>query len=202
MEGRISVVEITSPPSNLKLAIFNIYAVNGTDNPYRDPATGAVKGTRHDRKVAIHRLLMQECMRLEATGWDVLLAGDMNVAPDARDGYPKLRTFPHQHAINRADFLEKLLEGTNSDRSTKRLNGVDVWRKMHGDERQYTYYPRGKEWGTSCDRVDYVVAGRGLWEKGMIRGSGIMDSVGERGPSDHCPIWVDVCLEGGMGDEV
>jgi exonuclease III len=192
-EGRISVVEIVS--QSIKLAIFNIYAVNGTDNPYRDPATGAVRGTRHDRKLQVHHMLMQECLHLEAAGWDVLLAGDMNVAPDARDGYPKLRMFPHQHAINRANFHEKLLEGKSNDGKSKGLNGVDVWRRMHGDERRYTYYSRAREWGTSCDRVDYVVAGRRAWDKGMVGASGIMDSEAERGPSDHCPVWVDVDLE-------
>jgi exonuclease III len=185
-EGRISVIELIG--DSAKLAIFNIYAVNGTENPYRDPTTGAAKGTRHDRKLEVHRLLMQECLELEAIGWDVLLAGDMNVAPDARDGHPKLRTFPEQHRINRADFHDKLLEG-------KGLVGVDVWRKMHGDERRYTYYSRGREWGTSCDRVDYIVAGRKAWDKGMVKASGIMDSEAERGPSDHCPVWVDVGLE-------
>jgi exonuclease III len=192
-EGRISVVELIG--SSSKLAIFNIYAVNGTDNPYRDPATDAVRGTRHDRKLAVHRLLMQECMQLEKDGWDVLLGGDMNVAPDARDGHPKLRTFPQQHVLNRSNFHETLLEGRDKDGNTQGLNGVDVWRKMHGDERRYTYYSRGREWGTSCDRVDYFVAGRSLWERGMVKSSGIMNSEAERGPSDHCPIWVDVEVE-------
>jgi exonuclease III len=192
-EGRISVVEIVS--KSTKLAIFNIYAVNGTDNPYRDPATGAIRGTRHGRKRQVHRLLMQECLGLEAAGWEILLAGDMNVAPDSRDGYPKLRTFPLQHAVNRADFHEKLLEGKSKDGEVKGLNGIDVWRKMHEDERRYTYYSRGREWGTSCDRVDYVVASKRAWDKGMVKASGIMDSEKERGPSDHCPVWVDFCLE-------
>lgn len=192
-EGRISVLELTS--SSTKLAIFNIYAVNGTVNPYRDPETGAVRGTRHDRKLQVHRLLMQECLDLEAAGWDVLLAGDMNVAPDARDGHPKLRTFPQQHSINRADFHRRLLEGKDKDGNVTGLNGVDVWRKMHGDERRYTYYSRGREWGTSCDRVDYAIVGRKAWDTAMVKASGIMDSEKERGPSDHCPIWVDICLE-------
>jgi exonuclease III len=202
-EGRISIVEIVS--RSTKLAIFNIYAVNGTDNPYRDPATGAVRGTRHDRKLKVHQLLMRECQDLEAEGWDVLLAGDMNVAPDARDGHPKLRTFPHQHAINRADFHEKLLEGKSNDRKSKGLKGVDVWRKMHGDEKRYTWFSRARQWGTSCDRVDFVVAGRRAWDRGMVRASGIMDNEAERGPSDHCPVWVDVSLEpefGKDGEEV
>ncbi len=190
-EGRISIVELTT--TEKKLAIFNIYAVNGTENPYRDPTTGAVRGTRHDRKLALHRLLMEECKKLESEGWDVLLGGDMNVAPDWRDGWPKLRTFPAQHTLNRADFHEKLLAGKGEGGGG--LGGVDVWREMHGEERRYTYFPRGKEWGTSCDRVDYFIAGRSTWEKGMVRGCGILDSEVERGPSDHVPIWVDITLE-------
>tara|TARA_R110002003_G_scaffold351_13_gene19003 strand:- start:1708 stop:2937 length:1230 start_codon:yes stop_codon:yes gene_type:complete len=189
-EGRISVVELQS--STCKLAIFDIYAVNGTDNPYRDPTTGIVKGTRHDRKLEVHRLLMQECLELQDQGWHVLLGGDMNVAPDYRDGHPNLRIFPHQHVLNRADFHQKLLE---TGKGNKGLNGVDVWRQMHDGERRYTYYSRGRAWGTSCDRVDYFIAGKRLWEAGMVKACGIMDSEAERGPSDHCPIWVDVCLE-------
>jgi exonuclease III len=189
-EGRISIVQLTG--KSAKLAIFNIYAVNGTSNPYRDPTTGVVTGTRHDRKLQFHRLLMQECLDLEAASWHVLLAGDMNVAPDARDGHPKLRTFPKQHVLNRTDFYERLLEGTG-------LGGVDVWREMHGDERRYTYHPRGRKWGSSCDRVDYVVAGRRAWDAGMVEASGILDTEGERGTSDHCPVWVDVGLEGRDG---
>ncbi|KAF2822483.1 DNase I-like protein [Ophiobolus disseminans] len=194
-EGRVSVVEIVS--QNSKLAIFNIYAVNGTNNPYREPTTGAVDGTRHDRKRAFHRLLMRECVELEREGWSVLLGGDMNVALDARDGYPKLRTWPLEHVGNRVDFKERLL-GEGGEGET--FKGMDVWRQLHGEERRYTYFPRGREWGTSCDRVDYFVAGRGMWEGGLVRGCGILDSEGERGTSDHCPIWVDVGVEAGDGD--
>lgn len=190
-EGRVSVVEIET--TTTKMAVFNIYAVNGTDNEYRDPATGAVRGTRHDRKLEFQRLLMQECTDLEKAGWEVLLAGDMNVAPDARDGHPKLRTFPQQHVVNRADFHEKLLEGKNEE--NKGLGGVDIWRRMHGEEKRYTYFSRGRDWGTSCDRVDYFIAGRRAWDKGLIQACGILDSEGERGPSDHVPIWADVQLQ-------
>jgi len=115
----------------------------------------------------------------------------MNVAPDARDGYPKLRTFPQQHALNCADFHEKLLQGRGSKQG---FGGIDVWRQMHGNERRYTHYSRGREWGTSCDRVDYFIAGRKLWDAGLVTDSGIFDSEAERGPSDHVPIWVDVAF--------
>lgn len=188
-EGRVSVVELTSGEE--KLAVFNVYAVNGTDNPYRDPASGRVAGTRHDRKRKFHAELAQECKKLEEQGWGVLIGGDINIAPDARDGWPNLRTFPQAHVLNRADFHEKFLDNKKEEGKLG-LGGVDVWREMHEDERRYTYYPRGRKWGTSCDRVDYFVAGRKAWEEGLIEGCGILDSEAERGPSDHVPIWVDV----------
>jgi exonuclease III len=190
-EGRVSVLELISrsATNKTKLACFNIYAVNGTSNPYRN-AKGEATGTRHDRKRQLHSLLSAECIALEEKGWNVLLAGDMNIAPDARDGYPKLRVFPHDHVLNRTDFHDKFLKGEEG------FKGVDVWRELHGEERRYTYFPRGREWGASCDRVDFVVAGRGMVEKGMVRACGIMDSEVERGPSDHVPIWVDVGVGG------
>lgn len=190
-EGRFSVVEVIS--DSAKVAIFNIYAVNGTENPYRDSTTGHDRGTRHDRKRQVHRLLAKECQELEKTGWDVLLAGDMNVAPDARDGFPKLRIYPHQHVLNRADFHANLLgDGGGEGRG---LQGVDIWRKMYGEERRYTYFSRGRLWGTSCDRVDYFVVGKKAWDKGCVKACGILDTEAERGPSDHVPIWADFELK-------
>lgn len=188
-EGRVSVVELNYPST--KLALFNIYAVNGTDNPYRDPATGTVQGTRHDRKLAFHRHLIEECLNLEQDGWEVLLAGDMNVAPQRIDAHPRLRVFPLQHVINRADFNARFLGGEKQSEE-KVFAGVDVWRKIHEDEKRYTYFSRGREWGSSCDRVDYVVVGKSMWDKGLVKGTGILDSEAERGPSDHVPIWVDI----------
>ncbi|KAF2678807.1 hypothetical protein K458DRAFT_435486 [Lentithecium fluviatile CBS 122367] len=195
---RVSVAELTS--ATRKFALFDIYAVNGTDSPYRDAATGVAKGTRHDRKLEFHRLLTEECLCLEKEGWQVLLTGDMNVAPTVLDGYPRLRTFPHQHVLNRADFNAKFLGGENKgDGGGEVFAGVDVWRKMYAGERRYTYYPRGKEWRSSCDRMDYVVVGRKMWDEGLVMGAGIMDSEAERGTSDHVPIWVDISF--GKGEE-
>ncbi|KAF1936945.1 hypothetical protein EJ02DRAFT_357942, partial [Clathrospora elynae] len=51
-----------------KLAVFNIYAVNGIDNSYRDPATGVIRGTRHDQKREFYRRLIQKCVKLEKAG--------------------------------------------------------------------------------------------------------------------------------------
>lgn len=104
-----------------------------------------MQGTRHDRKREFHRLLMNECKGLEEKDWDVLLAGDMNVAPDERDGYPKLWVFPRDHVVNRANFHDMLLEKSDEEKKTVGLNGIDIWRKMHEQERRYTYYPRNRE---------------------------------------------------------
>lgn len=214
-EGRVNVLELTS--SDFKLALFNIYAVNGTEIPYRDPKTGANVATRHDRKQRFHCLLRAECAQLERDGWRVVLAGDFNVAPDERDGYPKLRKWPPQHAINRQHFQEMFLqrdcqggdEGGEKRtaaaephhdwsgmdvwrKQNKDWYGVDVWREKNGDRRGYTWYSRAGKWGSSCDRVDYVIAGKSTWEQGRIVDCGILESEGERGPSDHCPVWADI----------
>lgn len=186
LEGRVSVVELKS-----RLAVWNIYAVNGTDNPYRDPETGEVRGTRHDRKIAFHRLLVNECRNMEAEEWLHVIAGDLNVAPARIDGHPNLRTWPPQHVVNRADFNEKFLLEENE----RGLQAVDVWRKLRADEKRYTYYPRGRDWGSSCDRVDLILASRQLWQDDRVIDAGIFDSPQERGPSDHVPLWVKVGLD-------
>ncbi|KAF2280637.1 DNase I-like protein [Westerdykella ornata] len=196
-EGRVSIVELTSPPescSSTKIAIFNIYAVNGTESPYRDPRTGAVMGTRHDRKLAFHRLLVEECISLEENGWNVVMAGDFNIAPARMDGYPNLRTFPCQHVFNRADFIFKFLgKGEpKTGQEAKQWHGVDIWRAMNPDVRRFTYYPRTRQWGISCDRVDYFLISKKLWDGGRVGGAGMLDSEEERGPSDHVPIWADI----------
>ncbi|OCL02112.1 DNase I-like protein [Glonium stellatum] len=184
LEGRVHCIELRQ-----QLAVFNVYAVNGTDNPYRSPVTGAVAGTRHDRKLAFHRLLVEECKRYEARGWKVVLAGDFNVARSVIDGWPNLRTYPEQHVRNRADFNAKFFEDEDG------LRAVDVWRALKGRERRYTYFPRGRPWGSSCDRVDFAVVSRKLFDEGVVVDSGILDSAEERGPSDHVPLWVELKSE-------
>ncbi|KAK3389711.1 Endonuclease/exonuclease/phosphatase [Podospora didyma] len=191
------------------LALLNIYAVNGTSAPYRSPETGKIVGTRHDHKLAFHSRLRDECLRLQEGGFQVVVAGDLNVARGEGDGFPRLRTFPRQHCVNRVDFNGKFFGGEdnararayvgdsdgvdNAEKEGRCLDAVDVWRAMHGKERRYTYHPRtSKKWGESCDRVDLIFVSRGLWESGRVIATGILDSPQERGPSDHAPIWVEV----------
>lgn len=118
LEGRVTIVELclglsdptsafvtqVPPPGPSPLALINVYAVNGTTNPYRSLDTGKISGTRHDHKLAFHRRLRDECLALERCGFQVVIAGDLNIARGTLDGWPKLRTYPAQHCLNRADF--------------------------------------------------------------------------------------------------
>lgn len=179
-EGRVLVLETKS-----NLAILNIYAVNGTNNPYKDPDTGAPIGTRHDRKLQFHRLLLSECLSLEKAGFRLILAGDMNVARSVLDGHPNLRTEPHQHVLNRADFNDKFFTSSNG------LQGIDVFRHVHGDRRKFTYFPRNKDWGTTCDRVDLFIVSKELAEAPeVLLEADILDSPQERSSSDHVPLYI------------
>ena len=72
------------------------------------------------------------------------------------------------------------------------LDAVGVFRTVHGDKRKYTYYPRTKDWGSSCDRVDLVFVSKVLWEGGRVVATDILDTMLDRGPSDHVPVWVEV----------
>jgi exonuclease III len=187
LEGRVLITELLGE----KLAVVNGYWVNGTENHYRDARTGEVTGTRHDRKREFHRLMLDECLRYEARGWKVCLIGDMNVARGPLDGFPGIR-LGKEHVKNRADFNAKFFLEEEG------LRAVDVWRHLYGERKGYTYYGRGVEWGSSCDRVDLVVVSRGLVEalagKGGM-GMGILETREERGHSDHVPLWVEFDLE-------
>jgi exonuclease III len=209
LEGRLSIVETRAGEGDgaRPLALVNVYAVNGTSAPYRNPQTGREEGTRHDHKIWFHSRLRDEVMDLEAKGFDVVIAGDMNVARGLWDGHPGLRTWPVVHCRNRADFNRKFFgrednaragayletrQEAQGDRPKRCLDGVDVFRALHGAERRYTYHGRTKPWGTSADRVDLIITSRRLWDEGRVKEAGILDSPQERGPSDHVPLWVEI----------
>lgn len=226
LEGRVSIVELQRPShgspergtesggrsesdTSRPLAIINVYAVNGTSAPYRSPESGQTAGTRHDHKISFHSKLRDECLQLEKRGFDVVVAGDLNVARGRLDGHPNLRTWPKQHCVNRADFNTKFFGQDDNRRADAYVGqddvnsggicfqGVDVFRALRGKERKYTYHPRGEnEWGSSCDRVDLIIASKSLYENGGIYDTGILDSPQERGTSDHVPLWARVKFGG------
>lgn len=190
-EGRFLVCETRPCGVMPKLAIFNVYAVNGTTNPYRDPATGEIVGTRHDRKLEVHRLLEAECRTLEASGVQVVVAGDINIARSRLDGYPNLRTTPEQHCVNRADFERRFfasaagteeVPGAAVAGSKEGLNMIDSWRHLHPRKAGYTYYSRSRPpFGSSCDRVDMILLSRAL--EGRLVKAGMHETPADRGPS-------------------
>ncbi|KAL2283926.1 hypothetical protein FJTKL_09678 [Diaporthe vaccinii] len=226
LEGRVSIVELQRPSDGClerdtesgerserdksrPLALINVYAVNGTSAPYRSSENGQTVGTRHDHKISFHSKLRDECLQLEERGFDVVVAGDLNVARGQLDGHPNLRTWPKQHCVHRADFNTKFFGRDDNRRADAYVRGddvksgeisfagVDVFRALRGKERRYTYHPRrDDEWGSSCDRVDLVIASKSLYENGGIDDTGILDSPQERGTSDHVPLWVKVKLGG------
>ena len=208
LEGRVLVVETRS-----KLSIWNIYAVNGTDNPYRDPITGAIAGTRHDRKLAFHDLLLRDSLRLEKDGWRVVLTGDMNISCAPVDGFPSLRVNPEQHVRNRADYNKKFLDIDNPNG----LRAIDTFRYLHPTTRKYTWISTSKPWLSSCDRVDHILVSRSLADKGehdsqntaskaqssglkmpprvsLVEADILMTEV-DRASSDHVPICVRLKIE-------
>lgn len=204
LEGRVLVTEKRADDSGPKLAVFNVYAVNGTDSAYKDMSTGEITGTRHDRKLQFHKLLAAESRRLHAEGYGVIIAGDMNVARSAMDGHPNLRTFPYQHCVNRADFEARFFSkalvpqaeqsdfpGDQSKQDEAgveaRLDMIDTFRFLHPNKKGYTYYPRGSSFGDSCDRVDMILVSSSL-EHSLI-GAGMHETPGDRGPSDHVPVF-------------
>lgn len=182
LEGRVLIHEL-----DMGLVVINGYWVNGTSNPYRDPGTGQVVGTRHDHKLRFHQWMLDEAIRLEKSGFHVILIGDMNIARARIDGYPNLRTSPVQHVKNRADFNAKFVTDENG------LRAVDIFRLKHGERRKYTYHPRGRNWGESCDRVDLILVSRSLVdEDGVVVETDICDTALERGHSDHVPLWISL----------
>ncbi|KAK4696050.1 hypothetical protein P7C71_g1804, partial [Lecanoromycetidae sp. Uapishka_2] len=174
LEGRVSLVEIPS----LGVVVINVYAVNGTTNDYRDPKTGKVVGVRHDRKKEFHTLLAGEVKRYEEQGWEVVVAGDINISRTKMDSFPQLR-MGEEHVKNRADFEEKIVKG---------LAMIDTFRFQRGDERKFSYRPRNKSWGAGGDRVDMILVTKGLSDN--VKEANILDNEEERGPSDHVPLFV------------
>ena len=217
-EGRIQVIEMHFPSHlhntiSTKLALFNVYLVNGTSYPYKSPQTGKVIGTRHDRKREVHRLLQRECQAMIAQGWEIVIAGDVNVARSTIDGWPRLREWPEEHVVNRANFEMRFFangkrdgKGASGSKDAKSLleehsaDGalelVDSFRWMHSERRGYTYYPRGRNWGSSCDRVDLIMLSQALvhGEHSTLKQAEIFESPQERGPSDHVPLSVELEL--------
>ena len=188
LEGRVLRLEIP----NRKVVVLNVYAVNGTENPYRNPRNGEIIGTRHDRKRAFHTELKKECKGYEDKGWKVVVAGDLNVARSPIDGFPG-RRMGEAHIQNRKDFEEKFMD----ERKDGGLGMVDSFRAIYGNEKKYSYRSPSRDWGSSCDRVDLILLSHDLGSGPgfQLKEADILDEEDERGPSDHLPLYITLHLE-------
>lgn len=184
LEGRVQRLELLEA----MVVVFGVYAVNGTENSYRDPKTGMVVGTRHDRKRVFHSKLRDEVLVYEKNGWSVVVAGDLNIARSPLDGFPGIRLAP-SHVVNRQDFDGNFMRMPENGG----LGMLDAFRQLNGDERKYSYRSRGIPWGSSCDRVDLILISSKA--QGALMEADILDDEVERGPSDHVPLYITLNLE-------
>jgi exodeoxyribonuclease III len=165
-EGRVVVAHVGS------LAVFNVYAVNGTAKPYLDPETGASVGTRYGFKRLFQRRVANE---IAAHRDRTIAIGDWNVSQTTLDTHPRLR-IEEPHAVARSELAEILEE----------MDLVDVWRELHPNDRAYTWHNRRSR-SLDAARVDFALLSRALLPR--VSSANVLPL---RGESDHAPI--DVTL--------
>jgi exodeoxyribonuclease III len=176
-EGRLVIVELPA----MRVAIVNVYAVNGTNKPYWDHEVGRIEGDRHMWKRRFIERLGQECVAMKSRGLELVLVGDWNVSRTAMDTYPRLRT-EEPHATARAAFNDVFMP---------MLDVVDVFRELHPMERKYTFFNRRARAGRlDAARVDFALIARRLLPR--VVEAEIDERVEARLGSDHAPIWVVV----------
>jgi exodeoxyribonuclease-3 len=166
LEGRIVVVR------RARLAIVNVYAVNGTAKAWFDEA-GRVAGDRHQFKRRFQASVMDlgRALRRHA---GVVMVGDWNVSRTALDTWPRLRT-EQPHSLARAELNARML----ADGFT------DIWRERHRNERAYTWFNRRSR-SLDAARVDYILVSEDLAARVVAA------DILERLPwSDHTPVRVE-----------
>src|SRR6185312_5888545 len=125
-EGRVVVVELAAK----KLAVVNLYAVNGTSKPYYDHELGRVHGDRHAFKRRVNRLVAAEAEALAGRGFRLVLVGDWNISRAAIDTHPRLRT-EEPHARARRELNDEIIPA---------LDVVDAFRALQPTTKKYTWF--------------------------------------------------------------
>jgi len=174
-EGRVVVVEL----ARKKLAVVNLYAVNGTSKPYYDHELERVHGDRHAFKRRVNGLVADEARALAERGLRVVLVGDWNISRAAIDTHPRLRT-EEPHARARRELNDEIIPS---------LDVVDAFRALHPTAKKYTWF---NKWARRLDaaRVDYALVSRAL----DVVAADIDEERAHRFGSDHAPLWIEVDL--------
>lgn len=151
------------------LSLFNLYVPNGQ----RDQG-------RLDYKLDFYARLLEVCDDLHKIGMQIVLFGDMNTAHkpiDLKNHKQNQKTsgfLPEERA-----WIDKYLEH----------GFVDIYREMHGDKVQYTwwtYITNARERNVGW-RLDYFLVSKNLI--GEIDNVDIYDQILG---SDHCPIGLEL----------
>jgi len=176
-EGRVVITELAEP----KIAIVNVYAVNGTDKAYWDHDLGQIQGDRHLWKRRFIERLAEECASIRSRGLELLMVGDWNTSRTKLDTHPRLRT-EEPHATARAAFNDVFMPS---------LDVVDAFRELHPDAKKYTWFRRGAR-RLDAARVDFALVSRTLLPR--VLEADIDERPEARLKSDHAPLWVTLAL--------
>ncbi len=151
-----------------------LYLPNG--NPYPGP--------KFDYKLAWFERFIKHADELMATGAKIVLAGDYNVIPTARDVYKPER------------WVNDALFRTETRDAFERLMAqgwCDSLRTMHPDETIFTFwdYFRNAYGRDAGLRIDHLLLSPAL--AGSLKAAGVdRDVRGREKPSDHAPTWIEL----------
>jgi exodeoxyribonuclease-3 len=151
-----------------------LYAPNGNPQP----------GPKFTYKLAWLERLIRHARKLKAAGVPVVLIGDYNVVPTARDIYPT-KSWDKDALVqpqSRAAFARLLKQGW-----------TDAIRALHPEERIYTFwdYMRNRWPRDAGLRLDHILLSPDLAAR--LKASGVDRAVrGEPNASDHVPVWVQL----------
>jgi exodeoxyribonuclease-3 len=156
--------------------VTSIYAPNGNPLP----------GDKFVYKLAWFERLIRHAAELLATGHQVVLAGDYNVAPTPRDIYVS-SSWDDNALIQpeaRAGFEKLMTQGW-----------TDAIRTLHPEEPMYSFWDyRRNRWERDAGlRIDHLLISKTL--KPTLRRAGVDRAVrAMEGASDHAPVWMELAI--------
>lgn len=151
-----------------------LYAPNGNPQP----------GPKFAYKLAWTERLLAHAAELWDTDLPVVIAGDYNIVPEARDIYPT-SSYKDNALVQpgpRALFKALLEQGW-----------TDAIRQEYPDEVIYTFWDYMRErWRRNAGlRLDHLLLSRALALR--LRTAGVDREVrGQEGASDHAPVWIEL----------
>lgn len=169
-------IEATVTGDRLPVRICALYLPNG--NP--------VPGPRYDYKLAWMARMEQRAGELLASEEPVIMAGDYNVLPEARDA---------AQPENWREDAAFLPETRAAYRRILNLGFSDAVRECCQDDPVYSFwdYQAGAWQKNNGIRIDHLLLSAEAADR--LTGAGIDKAVrGRERPSDHVPVWIELDL--------